>query len=633
MLIAAIIWIVVIAASFVWNWYQISDSMRILAENETQPSSSANQRTALTIFHLLIGSLGLAGLEIGRRLHGSSVRRLRENESLVRAISKSAQDAIVTMDAEGRISYWNPAAEQIFGYTSDEAIGQNLHFLLAPLRYKKLYEAAFPEFQRSGRGDVVGKTLELKALRKSGEEFSMELSLSSVQIQDKWHAVGIIRDISERKQAEEFLNEQSQVLNERNKELRCLYGISRLVEAQGNSLDDILQGAVNLLPSSWQYPEAACARIKFEDRVYVTGNFRETSWRQAQDIISQKEVAGCVEVFYLEEKPPAYEGPFIKEERELIDAVAERLGHITERVRAQTRLQQSEQKFREIFHGSNDATFIHDLSGRFLEVNQVACSRLGYSREELLLMTPMDLDVGEYAEIEPQRIQDINKHGSLVFESVHRCKDGSTIAVEINSRKIDYEGKSCILSIARDISERKQAEETIRQMAYHDSLTGLPNRKLFSDRLGIAKAQAKRSQNNVAVIMFDLDNFKDVNDTLGHDKGDLLLIAVTERLSQALRKSDTVARFGGDEFVLIFPDQKGQDDACRAAQKIVESFRKPIFINSHKLIVTASIGIALYPRDGTDEAALLKNADIAMYQAKHAGRDRYRVFKKGDKPA
>ena len=164
-------------------------------------------------------------------------------------------------------------------------------------------------------------------------------------------------------------------------------------------------------------------------------------------------------------------------------------------------------------------------------------------------------------------------------------------------------------------------------MAYHDSLTGLPNRKLFSDRLGIALAQAQRNQKKVGVAMLDLDNFKDVNDTLGHDVGDLLLKAAAERLSAALRKGDTVARFGGDEFVLILPDLKAIEDAIQVAQKIVDSFCKPFLIDTHQLVVTTSIGIAVYPNDGTDEGILLKNADIAMYQAKQAGRARYQLYK------
>jgi diguanylate cyclase (GGDEF)-like protein len=129
--------------------------------------------------------------------------------------------------------------------------------------------------------------------------------------------------------------------------------------------------------------------------------------------------------------------------------------------------------------------------------------------------------------------------------------------------------------------------------------------------------------------MLDLDKFKDVNDTLGHDVGDLLLKAAANRLSAALRKGDTVARFGGDEFVLSFPDLKEREDVIQVAQKIVESFRKPFLIGTHQLTVTTSIGIAVYPNDGTDEGILQKNADIALYQAKLAGRSRYQLFKKG----
>jgi diguanylate cyclase (GGDEF)-like protein len=179
-----------------------------------------------------------------------------------------------------------------------------------------------------------------------------------------------------------------------------------------------------------------------------------------------------------------------------------------------------------------------------------------------------------------------------------------------------------------EVKQRKQAEEKIQQIAYHDSLTGLPNRELFSDRLSIALTQAQRNKKEVGIAMLDLDNFKDVNDTLGHAAGDLLLKATAERLSAALRKGDTVARIGGDEFALILPELKGVEDAIQVAQKIVDGFRKPFLIDTHQLVVTTSIGIAVCPNDGTDEGILLKNADIAMYQAKQAGRDRYQLYKK-----
>jgi diguanylate cyclase (GGDEF)-like protein/PAS domain S-box-containing protein len=219
------------------------------------------------------------------------------------------------------------------------------------------------------------------------------------------------------------------------------------------------------------------------------------------------------------------------------------------------------------------------------------------------------------------------------FDNYEVEHDFTTIGRRImllNARQIQRVlGKERIILLAiEDITERRQLEEKIRQMAFYDSLTGLPNRKLFSDRLGIALVHAERNQKKVGIAMIDLDNFKDVNDTLGHDVGDTLLKATAERLSTALRTGDTVARFGGDEFVLILPDLEVIEDAIHIGQKIVDGFHKPFPIDTHQLVVTTSIGIAAYPNDGIDEGNLLKNADVAMYQAKQAGRARYQLFNK-----
>lgn len=176
-----------------------------------------------------------------------------------------------------------------------------------------------------------------------------------------------------------------------------------------------------------------------------------------------------------------------------------------------------------------------------------------------------------------------------------------------------------------ELEERKRAEETVRQLAYHDALTGLPNRTLFNDRLGVALAHARRNRERVAVILLDLDHFKDINDNLGHSMGDKLLQAVGERLTMLLRESDTVCRMGGDEFLLLLPEMAMVEHAATAAERILKAIRNPFALGRHKLHVTASLGIAVYPDDAEDGETLVKNADAAMYRAKESGRDNYQL--------
>ncbi len=176
------------------------------------------------------------------------------------------------------------------------------------------------------------------------------------------------------------------------------------------------------------------------------------------------------------------------------------------------------------------------------------------------------------------------------------------------------------------IAELKRAEETIRRLAYHDALTGLPNRIVFYDRLNQALAQAQRNKRRLTVMILDIDRFKQVNDTMGHDAGDQLLLRVGDRLTGLLRGSDTVARMGGDEFMLLLPEVNRVEDAVEVAQRTLEAIRKPFPFAEQGFRVTTSIGIAIYPEDGDDAEALIKNADVALYRAKESGRDNYQLF-------
>ena len=178
-------------------------------------------------------------------------------------------------------------------------------------------------------------------------------------------------------------------------------------------------------------------------------------------------------------------------------------------------------------------------------------------------------------------------------------------------------------------TERRRKEEALTEMAYYDKLTGLPNRRLFNDRLGQELSSAWRNQEELAVMVLDLDHFKNVNDTLGHDGGDKLLQAVAERLASLLRKSDTVARWGGDEFTLFLPKVVSEQDATKVAEKILEALEKPFIFNGHTVDINTSIGISLYPHNGENDDVLMAHADIAMYNAKDQGRNKFIFFQEG----
>ncbi|OPY77043.1 MAG: Cyclic di-GMP phosphodiesterase Gmr [Syntrophorhabdus sp. PtaU1.Bin153] len=297
---------------------------------------------------------------------------------------------------------------------------------------------------------------------------------------------------------------------------------------------------------------------------------------------------------------------------------------ISERKEAEEALRESEIKYRTLFEGSRDAIYIAASNGRFLDANPAFQELFGYTKEEVLAANAKD----SYVSAEEGRTlgELLKKRGyARDFELRLRKKDGTVMdcVVSVNTktgedgRIIEYRG------IVRDITAHKKAQETVRHMAYHDQLTGLPNRLLFHDRLNMAMARAQRNRTSIAIMMFDLDKFKTINDNMGHEAGDILLKGVAQRLGGTLRKSDTVARMGGDEFLLILPDITGMETVHIVAERIMNLFQEPFVINNLDVSTTASIGVALYPEDGKEVEALVRHADMAMYHAKAEGGNKY----------
>lgn len=296
-------------------------------------------------------------------------------------------------------------------------------------------------------------------------------------------------------------------------------------------------------------------------------------------------------------------------------------------IKTKNKLQESEERFRLAFDSSVVGMALIGVSGRWLQVNPSLCQILGYSKIDLLERNFQSL-------VEPNDIDKVNKKLSELTSS-------SEESTKIECRYIHHDGKIIwiLLSLGvihnedghpqhliasyQDITKEKEVEEKLYYQAHHDALTGLANRTELKDRLAGIITTFKRNNAKFAVFYIDLDRFKQINDSLGHDAGDRLLKVVAERLLSYTRKCDVVCRLGGDEFVLVLTDLQEYKAAAVFAERVINMILKPIHIKGHELFVTASIGISFYPGDGDDAETLIKNADTALYQAKEKGRNNY----------
>ncbi|MFK2827152.1 sensor domain-containing diguanylate cyclase [Bacillus sp. B190/17] len=285
------------------------------------------------------------------------------------------------------------------------------------------------------------------------------------------------------------------------------------------------------------------------------------------------------------------------------------------------RHQEKEEHYRNLIERFPEAIFVH-RRGEIIFTNKAGVRLLGANSMNDLL----NHNWKNYIHYTPEELnlikKKLNEDRIINFQIKAKRLDGQLIDLEITSTSIEFEGVSAREFIARDITKRKKQENMIQKLVYQDTLTKLPNRRAFMDKLEQSLILSQKNKTNLAVMFIDLDGFKKVNDNLGHDTGDELLKRVSALLKDCVRNNDFVARLAGDEFTILLPEANKQDSSL-IADKIIKKLNVPIYILGEKVQVTSSIGISLYPQNGNDATVLIKKADESMYQAKNNGKNSY----------
>ncbi len=558
---------------------------------------------------------------------------LHQNQRRLQGIMNVAADGIITIDHEGTIQSVNPAAESIFQYTSDELIGQDVGFL-APEPVRSEHPDYVRRYRETGEARILGVGREVEGQRKDGTIFPLDLSVTELWEGEERLFIGMVRDITERKQAEEALkqarDELEQRVEERTRELRQLSRQNELILNSANEgiLGFDVQGHVT-------FANPAVAEMLGMDADDMVGRpAREVLRYGDQEGKRGKAVPvraafrrghvrghGEAQVRRRDGRPfPAeYAVAPISEGGEIVGAVAV-LRDITDRKRAEETMQLA----RTVFENTGEGVMVLDAEHQVTAVNPAFIEMTGYRPYEVLGESPDFMLEGVADELWDV----LHRTGHWVGEMWTKRQDGTDYAQRLSISAVRDESGNVrqYVALFSDITQRKLAEERMRYQANYDNLTGLPNRTLFQDRLAQGVATAEREGDKLGLLFVDLDGFKQVNDTLGHDAGDLLLKEGATRLGGCIRGTDTLARLGGDEFTVVMPHLDDPRNAPIVARRIIDVLDRPFDLDGQEGTVSASIGIAVYPDDAEDADELVRAADAAMYKAKQEGKANYQFY-------
>ena len=556
---------------------------------------------------------------------------LRESEARAQLILDMAMDAVISINQDGMVIGWNREAERMFGYAAGHALGRELAELIVPPAYRKAHKQSMQHFVKTGSSTIIGKRIEITGMRADGSEIPVELAIVAVLRQGEYFFNAFVRDITERKMAEQSLISSANKLRESQ----------RLLEAIVEHIPVMvfLKRASDL---RFELFNRAGEELLGYSRSDLLGKGNYDLWPKEQGdwfTAADRKVLASKEVTVIPEEPintasgeTRYLNTWKIALRDEDGEPTHLLGisiDISERKQAEEMLRIAATAFE-----SHESLMITDANRVILRVNKAFTEDTGYTAEEVVGQTPRLLRSGRHkADFYHAMWETIHRTGSWQGEIWDRRKNGEIYPKWLTITAVKGEDGVVTHYVGShiNIKERKAAEEKIQYLGFYDSLTRLANRRLLMDRLHQALASSARIGREGALLLIDLDNFKSLNDTLGHQVGDLLLQQVAQRLESCVRDGDTVARLGGDEFVVMLENLSEQalEAAAQAetiGEKILATLSQPYQLGTHEHYGTASIGATLFDGDPQGSDELLKQADIAMYQAKKAGRNTLRFF-------
>jgi diguanylate cyclase (GGDEF)-like protein/PAS domain S-box-containing protein len=567
---------------------------------------------------------------------------LKEKDKFVESIIQSSAVATFVVNPEHKVIYWNKACEDLTGTKSEDLLGTSDHWkafydhphpcvadIIIDNKFNEMTNL-YPAYTRSV---LIPDGIHAEGWYPNLGGKNRYIVFDAAPIRDDhekiWAVIETLQDITELKRSDEALHRSET-------KFRTLYDSTSdaVMLLDENGFFDCNEATLKIFGCATR--EEFCTKhlADFSPPQQPCGT---DSMALANRMIAMAMEKGSIRFEWMHKRNGTGEtfladvllNAMELDGKQVVQAVVR---DITERKRKEEIIRQSEERYRTILDETADAYYEVDLAGNFTFVNDAICRHIGYSREELLgtsFRGSIDKEDIKTVYNAFSRIYTTGKPERDIFYRVIR-KDGTTGFAENSGFPLQNKKGEIIgfRGIGRDITERKQAEEKIQYLATHDTLTGLPNRSMFSQLLNYAIQTAQRYGRQFAVLFIDLDRFKIINDTLGHEAGDQLLKEIATRLKQQLRAVDVVGRLGGDEFVILIEEVSDSNQVATVAHKILTSVIKPITLMGQESRITASIGICMYPKDAEDEQSLMKNADIAMYLAKEEGKNNYQFYSK-----